>query len=189
MTFTRNCLMTLCLLFVAAAGRAENELDGDLAINASSAAIIDGVVQLNAETRYPLTDRIREALQDGVTLAFELEVVVSRPRRFWLDANLVEINIRRELSYHLISERYVVTGPGTNEQLSFPTLEAALEQLGHVENFPVAVKAQLRGDGPWEISVRAGIRRGRIPDTLRSVMFWSDSWHRTTEWKTWSLTG
>jgi hypothetical protein len=188
MTPIRTLFTTLCLLLLAVAGHAESETDGDLAINSASASFVNGVVQLTAETRYPLTDRIREALQDGVTLAFEMEVIVSRPRRFWLDANLVEINLRRELSYHLISERYVVTGPGSADQLSFPTLEAALEQLGHVENFPVAVKAQLRGDGPWEIAVRAGIRRGRIPDTLRSVMFWSDSWHRTTEWKTWTLT-
>ena len=47
--------------------------------------------------------------------------------------------------------------------------------------------AQLRGDGPWTIGLRAGVRRGRMPDALRTLLFWSDDWHRTSDWYTWTL--
>ena len=34
---------------------------------------------------------------------------------------------------------------------------------------------------------RAGVRRGRLSDTLRVLLFWTDDWHRESEWFSWSL--
>ena len=39
-----------------------------------------------------------------------------------------------------------------------------------------------------EVAVRAGVRRGRLSDTMRALMFWSDDWHRNSDWYTWTLT-
>jgi hypothetical protein len=50
------------------------------------------------------------------------------------------------------------------------------------------VQSQLHGDGPWEVAVRAGMRRGRMPDALRALVFWTDDWHRTSDWYTWIFT-
>jgi hypothetical protein len=87
----------------------------------------------------------------------------------------------------VISDRYVVSNGIGGEPQSFQNLQAALEQIGHITNLPIAVEAQMRGAGPWNVGVRAGVRRGRIPDALRVMMFWSDDWHRTSEWYTWTL--
>jgi hypothetical protein len=43
--------------------------------------------------------------------------------------------------------------------------------------------------GNYRISVRAGVRRGRLPASLRALMFWTDDWRRVSEWYTWSLPG
>jgi hypothetical protein len=48
------------------------------------------------------------------------------------------------------------------------------------------VEPQLDG-GQYHVSVRAGVRRGRLPSSLRAIMFWTDDWHRTSEWYSWSL--
>jgi hypothetical protein len=166
---------------------ADGALDGEFEVLTANAAFREGVVELNALVRYPINDRIRQALQDGVTLAFDLDVGVSRPRRFWFDADILALNLRRELSYHVISNRYVLRDASGVEQATFPSLEAALDQLGQVQDLPIAVEAQLRGDGPWTIGLRAGVRRGRMPDALRTLLFWSDDWHRTSDWYTWTL--
>jgi hypothetical protein len=183
----RRWLLGVCLMTMAALATAEGALDGRLTIDSADARFNDGVVELNGQVTYPLTEQIRAALQDGITLTFELEVVISRPRRLWWNADVVTLDLRRDLSYHVISERYLLRGPTGAEQESFPTVTAALEALGKVERLPVAVDAQLRGDGPWEIAVRAGVRRGHIPDALRTLLFWRDDWHRTSEWHSWTL--
>jgi hypothetical protein len=35
--------------------------------------------------------------------------------------------------------------------------------------------------------VRAGFRRGRLPDALRALVFWSDGWNRRSKWNAWIL--
>ena len=147
-----------------------------------------GVLQLSAHIDYPVNDRIRSALRDGVTLAFDLEVNISRHRRLWFDGTVLETTLRRELTYHAVTDRYVLRDEAGVEQENFPTLEAALEKLGRVEDLPILVQSQLRGEAPWEVAVRAGVRRCRMPDALRALVFSTDDWHRTTGWYTWMLT-
>ena len=180
------------VLLVALAGprgvRSAGPLAGDFQIRSAFIVVDHGVLQLSAHIEYPINDRIRSALRDGVTLAFDLEVTISRQRRMWLDATVLESTLRRELTYHAVTDRYVLRDEAGVEQESFPTLEAALEKLGRIEDLPILVESQLRGEAPWEVAVRAGVRRGRMPDALRALVFWTDDWHRTTDWYTWMLT-
>ena len=98
------------------------------------------------------------------------------------------MTLRRELTYHAVTDRYVLRDEQGVEQESFPTLEEALDRIGRVENLPILVESQLRGEGPWQVAVRAGVRRGRLSDTMRALMFWSDDWHRNSDWYIWTLT-
>jgi hypothetical protein len=170
------------------AARAAGSLAGDFQIRSAFVVVDHGVLQLSAHIEYPVNDRIRSALRDGVTLQFDLDVTISRHRRLWMNATLLEMTLRRELTYHAVTDRYVVRNEAGAEQDSFTTLEAAIDKLGRVEDLPILVQSQLRGEAPWEVAVRAGVRRGRMPDALRGLLFWTDDWHRTTDWYTWMLT-
>lgn len=176
-------------LFAPLEARSAGPLDGDFQVNAAYVVLDQGVLQLNAQIQYPNNSRIRGALLDGVTLVFDVEVTISRPRRFWFDATLLDTTLRRELTYHAVTDRYVVRGEGETGgvQESFATLGEALDRLGHIEDLPILVQSQL-GPGPWRLAVRAGVGRGRMPEVLRALVFWSGDWHRTTDWYTWMLT-
>lgn len=174
------------LLLPMPLGRAA-PLDGELEVRSAYINYEGGVFTLNARIAYPLNDEIRGALLDGVTLSFDLEVSITRRRRFWFDADVTGLELRRDLSYHAVSDRYVVQDQTTSQQQNFATLEDALVYIGTVESWPVIVEPQLSRERDYQIAVRAGVRRGRMPDMLRSLIFWSDSWHRTSEWYSWSL--
>jgi hypothetical protein len=186
-TSWRRLLLCLVLALTAVPAGAEGALGGELVVQSATATFNRGVILLDAEIRYPLTTRISEALKSGVNLEFELEISFVRPRRLWFNADVFELTLRREMAYHVISDRYVISDPQDGSQETFPTLQAALERLGHITDQPIAVEAQLRGSGPWQVNLRAGVRRGRIPDALRFMMFWSDDWHRTSDWYTWTF--
>jgi hypothetical protein len=188
-----NLLSVLCALgaalFSSTVSRAD-ALDGVLEVRSAYATIDQGVFQLFAHVIYPVNDDIRAALKDGLTLTFDLDVVVSRERRFWMDETVREVSLKRELTYHAVSDRYVtrdVDPPNGTEQRSFATLEEALEALGTVEAWPFLLSNQLTGTRQYRVSLRAGVRRGRLPDTLRVLLFWTDDWHRESEWFSWSL--
>ena len=165
----------------------DDPLDGELEIRSAYAVPSRGVIMLSASVTYPSSELLTASLKDGVTLSFDLECIVTRHRRLWFDAQTVDLVRHRELTYHVVTDRYLLRDVDSSAQDSFPTLEAALASLGAVEEWPIAVDSQLHGDGPWQIALRAGVRRGHMPDALRALMFWSDAWHRTSDWYTWTL--
>jgi hypothetical protein len=179
----------LAALCTASTARAD-ALDGVLEVRSAYASPENGVFQLFARVAYPVNDDLRAALKDGLTLTFDLDVVVSRERRFWMDETIFEHTLKRELVYHAVSDKYVareVDAPDNTAQHSYATLEEALDALGTVDAWPFLVSPQLSANRQYRVSLRAGVRRGHLPDTLRVLLFWTDDWHRESEWFSWSL--
>jgi hypothetical protein len=175
------------MLALAAAGLAlADALDGVLEVRSAYVNIDKGVFLLHARVEYPDTQAVRDALRDGITLIFELDARVDRERHLWFNATVVDLTLRRELTYHAVSERFLVRDTRSGDQESFPTLEEALTYLGKVDAWPILVEPQLDG-GSYTINVRAGVRRGHLPASLRVLLFWTDDWARMSEWYTWSL--
>jgi len=161
-------------------------LDGILEVRSAYVNVDKGVFLLHARVEYPVSPAIRGALQDRITLIFDLDVRVDRDRHLWFNANIVDLTLRRELTYHAVSDRYVVRETRSGDQHTFATLDEALAYLGKVDAWPILVEPQLDG-GNYSVSVRAGVRRGHLPASLRAILFWTDDWARVSEWYTWSL--
>ena len=180
-------LAVACAILLAAWSLSvADALDGVLEVRSAYVNIDKGVFLLHARIEYPLSPAIRSALKDGVTLTFDLDARVDRERRFWFNANIVDLTLRRELTYHAVSDRYVVRDTRSRDQENFATLDEALDYLGRVDAWPILVEPQLDG-GSYTISVRAGMRRGHLPASLRAILFGTDDWARVSEWYTWSL--
>jgi len=185
---TRGGLVTLLWVTVLSLSSLARgaALDGVLEVRSAYVNIDKGVFLLHARVEYPLTQAIRDALRDGITLTFDLDARVERDRRFWFNAGIVDLTLRRELTYHAVSDRYVVREVKSGDQQSFATVDEALTFLGRVDAWPILVEPQLDG-GNYTISVRAGVRRGHLPATMRAILFWTDDWVRVSEWYTWTL--
>jgi hypothetical protein len=183
----RVCILACAVLL---AGRVAtvwgDALDGTLEVRSAYVNVDKGVFLLHARVQYPVNPTIRDALRDGITLTFDLDTRIDRERRFWFDAGIVDLTLRRELSFHAVTNRFLVRDTRTDNQESFATLEEAIDSLGRVDGWPILVEPQIDG-GSYRVSVRAGVRRGRLPSSLRALMFWTDDWHRESEWYTWSL--
>jgi hypothetical protein len=187
--FLALAVTALLTLTTGSVARAD-ALDGLLEVRSAYVSVDQGVFQLFARVAYPVNDEIRAALKDGLTLSFDLDVVVSRERRFWMDETVAEYTLKRELVYHAVSDRYVareIDSSRSSEQRSYATLEEALDALGTVDAWPFLLSPQLSSNRQYRVSLRAGMRRGRLPDTLRVLLFWTDDWHRESEWFSWSL--
>jgi hypothetical protein len=180
-------LLAATLLIAAATVHADDPLDGELEIRSAYAVPSHGVIMLSVRVGYPRSDLLGATLKDGVTLSFDLECTVSRHRRLWFDAEAVSLLRHSELSYQVVTDRYLLRNVDAGTQETFPTLDAALERVGTVDEWPIAVDSQLPRDEEWQISLQAGVRRGHMPDALRALVFWSDAWHRTSDWYTWTL--
>ncbi|HJS21126.1 MAG TPA: DUF4390 domain-containing protein [Steroidobacteraceae bacterium] len=149
--------------------------------------LVDGVYLLSARLHLPLNEKLREALKDGVALKLELELELNGSRRFWLDEGVASLRQLYRLQYDAVSGRYLVRNLNSGEQTSFPTLDDALEQMTQISGLPVLDRALLEPGRRYEFHLRVTRDLGDIPTTLRVLMFWTDDWHRVSEWYTWPL--
>jgi len=180
-------LIAAVMLCGASARTVADALDGVLEVVSAYVDLDHSIYQLHARIEYPNTPAIRAALADGVTLAFDVQARVTRDRHLWVDPVVDDATLRRELTYHTVSDRYVVKKVEDGTQQSFATLDEALDDLGNVDGWPVLVQSQLSPTEHYHVSVRAGIRRGRLPASLRMLLFWTNDWYRATGWFTWKL--
>lgn len=146
----------------------------------------EGVLQLSATLVFDLPDGARRVLREGVPLTLDLEIVLRRSRRYWLDETVASLEQRYELVYHALSERYLVRNVNSGDQSSFATLDAALDSLRVVGNLPMLDRALVIPEARHEISLRAHLDLKTMPDALRFIVFWSENWRQDTEWYTWS---
>ena len=149
-----------------------------------------GVFLLHARVEYPVNPDIRDALRMASRSPSTSTRSSSASGASGSTPTSSSYTLRRELCYHAVSDRYVVRDVDArsgDQQHSYATLEEALEALGTVDGWPILVEPQLDGEPQYHVSVRAGVRRGRLPATLRALLFWTDDWHRESEWYSWSL--
>ncbi|AMN45619.1 hypothetical protein ACG33_00565 [Steroidobacter denitrificans] len=144
------------------------------------------VYQLNATIDFHLPQEARAAIRDGAPLLLRVDIVVQRQRNFWLDETVAALSQNYEVSFHALSERYLVRNLNSGEQTSHGTLDAALNQLRVISNLPILDQTLIRPGSRHEISLRASLDVRTMPDTLRFLLFWVDDWRQRTEWYTWS---
>ncbi len=174
-------LLLLCLgaVFAADAGR--------FVIRTVFTDVRDGVVYLNTDVDYELSEIAREALESGVDLTIELQIEVVRDRRYWVDRDVAELLQRYQLSYQPLSQRYITENLNSGDQMSFASLSAALEHLGKVRDLPLLDDALLNPDKRYEIRVRAVLDTRDLAGPLRLITFFWRDWRLESDWYEWPL--
>jgi hypothetical protein len=178
----------LALCFIATiAPPASAEEESQLTIREASATIDEGVYELDAKLDLVLPEAARKAVDSGLTLRLTYEVTVNRVRRYMPDAGVAALEQRYEVSYHALSQRYLVKNLNTGEQQDYGLLQSALDRISELRGLPVLDTA-LVSDGPvYEGRIRAVLGMNTAPDVFGWLLFWTDDWSAESEWKTWTL--
>jgi len=174
----------LCFLAtLAAPAFADTRLD----VTGASVAIDDGVYELDARLDLRVPEEGRRAIEAGLTLDLDYQIEIARVRRYLPDAGVASLQQRFELSYHALSQRYLVRNLNTGEQQDFGSLQASLDRIAEVRGLPLLDSSLLEPGTTYEFRVRAELRLQTAPDTLGWLLFWTDDWSATSEWFAWTL--
>ena len=186
--FLARCAAWLVLCLIATAATVAHAQDeSKLTIRDVQVSLDEGVYELNAKVDLTLPDDARRAVESGLTLRLTYEITVDRVRRYMLDAGIAALEQRYEVSYHALSQRYLVKNLNTGEQQDFGSLQAALDRVGELHGLPV-IDATLVSDGPvYEGSIRAVLKMNSAPDVFGWLLFWTDDWSAESDWKSWTL--
>ena len=158
-----------------------------LTLDGVEVALEDGVYTLDARLQLELPEPARRAMESGLTLRLDYEIVVDRVRRYMVNAEVAALVQRYEVSYHALSQRWLVRNLNTGEQQDFGSLQAALDRACDLRGLPV-IDAALVAAGPaYEGRIRAVLGMNTAPDVFGWLLFWTDDWSAESDWKTWTL--
>lgn len=149
--------------------------------------LVDGVYRLNAVIDYDLTEPVRQALRNGIALVFDLRIEILRDRAWWWDGDVADLNQSFRLSYHALSEQFVVENLNTGLQLTFSDLDSALRHQGHVRRLPLIDAALLDANQNYTASLRAALALSELPLPMKVRAYTSSAWRLASTWYTWHL--
>jgi hypothetical protein len=187
-SFLARWTLPLLLCVIATAGApdavaAESRLElRDVAVAAD-----DGVYELDTRLDLELPAAARRAVESGLTLRLNYEIVIDRERRYMPDAEVAALEQRYEVNYHALSQRWLVRNLNTGEQSDFGSLETALARISELRGLPILDAALLPAGPVYQGRIRAVLDLSTAPDAFGWLLFWADDWSAESDWKTWTL--
>jgi hypothetical protein len=178
--------LLLCVIAtLAVPGRAAAQ--SSLALFDVAVAVDDGVYELDARLEMRLPDDARKAVESGLTLRLNYEIVIDRVRRYIPDAEVAALVQRNEVTYHALSQRWLVRNLNTGEQDDFGSLDTALARIAELRGLPIIDTTLLPGGPEYQGRIRAVLDLSTAPDAFGWLLFWADDWSAESNWKTWTL--
>ena len=163
----------LSLLLAACSGQDEK---ARFEIDVLDASWSSGRIDVRCEQRLQLSEEAREALEHGVPLTIEVEVIL---RDMATRTRVDEITGRYELRYLPLSEHYRVSTVGTREVANFPRLRHALAKLSRLE---LSMEVGTLPGGEYEVLARSRLRHGDMPPPMRLPALFDPDWKHASAW-------
>lgn len=174
--------LALLLLCMAASVRAETGIQ----VKAAELDMVDEVYLLKADFELNFSQAVEDALNKGVPLNFVIEFELNRPRWYWLDENVSSAQRQLRISYHALTKQYRLQQQ--EQQKSFASLAELKSELGHIQEWRVVERAQLRKRYSYEARLRMKLDASQLPKPLQVNALASKDWNLESEWFMWTLT-
>ncbi|WP_205754856.1 DUF4390 domain-containing protein [Azoarcus sp. DD4] len=177
----RRWLLGACLWLSVAATYAAEEV----AVRQAEIVSGDGGYVLNAEIDVELNPRLVDAIMHGVALYFVAELVVERPRWYWLNEIVVNRTLSYRLSYHAITRSYRLSVGSLHQ--NFDSLEGAVRTMQRIRNWQVARDEDLRAGVSHEVALRFRLDTALLPKPFQVTAIGSRDWNLGTDWQRWTF--
>lgn len=170
------------LLFVLLCPMAS--LAADFKILNQACRSTDDSFVMDANIDFNFSDKVTEALQNGVPITLELHLQVRKQGAWLWEKDLKDSRMRYQIRYHALASVYQVVDLQSNTQESFVTREVAITALGDILDMPV-VRHDLMDKGKiYRVGLKASLDVDSLPLPLRPVAYLSPSWNQSSEWHT-----
>ncbi|MDO8891416.1 MAG: DUF4390 domain-containing protein [Sulfurimicrobium sp.] len=171
----------MLLFCMAASVRAETGIQ----VKTAELDMVDEVYQLKADFEVNFSQAVEDALNKGVPLNFVVEFELNRPRWYWLDENISSVQRQLRISYHALTKQYRLLQ--NEQQKSFASLAELKSELGHIQEWRVVERAQLRKRYLYEARLRMKLDASQLPKPLQVNALASKDWSLESEWFQWVL--
>jgi len=180
----KHFVFALALLLFATMTIADDE--PDIEIEFASLSLQNETYFLDAHINYHFSKQAIEAINNGVTLTFNVDLSVDKPRKWLWNEELFEARFSYQLKYHTFAETYQVINLTTHLQLNFSSLEAALSSLGSLSELPIHNLPIYEGFTP-NYTLQAYLHIKSLPLPMRPLAYVTPGWYLRSDLYKWHL--
>lgn len=172
----------LLLLLLGLGGCERQPAAGPFEITGLTARWANGRVEISCEQRLQLSASAREALQHGVPLTIETQLILRDESG---RTRAAETYRYFELRYLPLSEHYRVSDRAAQEVRTFPRLRHALAALSHLN---VTIDVGALPTGEYQILARTRLDHRDMPPPMRLPALFDPNWQHASLWVSSPLT-
>lgn len=135
------------------------------------------------EVENAFTDKIIQAVQNGIPTTFSFYVFLYKTDSSWIDKEIAEIQIKSTIKYNSLKEEYSVSRPWKEEQLLVTkSFEEARSWMTEVDNLRIIPLEDLVKGDKYQIRIKAELDKVTLPLYLHYVFFFVSFWDFETDW-------
>ena len=146
----------------------------------------DGVYALNADFRLSLPNQLKDAINHGTPLSFQVEFKLARPRWYWSNEDMITVNREQRVSYNSLTREYRVT-TGTS-QYRYSTLSEALLNVSRISQWRILSPNQLQTGEQYQASLRVYLNTSKLPRTYQLNSLTNQGWGLNSGWYNFNFT-
>jgi hypothetical protein len=177
-------LIALVILLVSTCSFADDP--ANITIKTASSSLQNDVFLLSAKIDYVLSDEANEALHNGVTLTFNVDLSIIEPRNWLWNKHRNSITLPYQIKYHTLAETYQVSNISNSSQHNFSSLTAALYALGSLNETPIHAITIPRGYNA-NVSISAYLNIEALPLPMRPMAYITPGWYLRSDSVQWPL--
>ncbi|MGF1615853.1 MAG: DUF4390 domain-containing protein [Gammaproteobacteria bacterium] len=153
-----------------------------ITVHAAQTRLVDELYLVDADIELNLSPVALEALENGITLTIMINFEIVRIRRLMWNETVAKLKARRRLSFHPLTNQYLVEDVNAGTTRTFRNLRDATKALGQVRHFPLIDSYLLQQDERYAFQVRAYLDLESLPTPLRLLAYIDPAWYLSSEW-------
>ena len=135
------------------------------------------------DVKNAFTDKISQAIHNGVPTSFSFYVFLYQTSDSWLDKKLAEVQTKATVKYNSLKKEYTVTRDWKNESPSTTqSFDEARSWMTEIDNLKVIPIDRLKKGDKYQIRIKAELDKVTLPLSLHNIFFFVSFWDVQTDW-------
>lgn len=162
----------LCFLFFSLSIQAANLIDVKQQIR-------DDNLIINPQYDLPISDKVIEAIDNGIIITFVVQTKLFEEVDWWFDNNLAHSIKTFQVRYFSLSSLYQLHNIRNDEKLSFPTLEDLMAYIGEEVFFEFKLNS-----AATYLKTRIFLDKQALPSIMQLPNVFDADWNFNSDWQT-----
>ena len=147
----------------------------------------DDWYKLNADIDFNLSPLAVEALQNSISLVWNIQLKLYQKRIYLWDKKVLDFSLRYQIRYHALLKMYQVKNATNSEVRRFFSKASAFNAIGKIRNLKVFRQNEILPSENLYAALKVQFDREALPLPLRPVAYFDSQWYLSSDWLQWPV--